>query len=230
VRDHELSAKIAGLRERLLGHVRRAGDNSAELSTEATRLLTEQKTLQAQRPIDDAILASCKTWLAALPVGAVLEQVAVVVEDGLSLAAVRAQIKKMQNAVAALRNVPIPAPDIAAKVRADVDAMTEPTVSGIAAGEKFTSRWPTHPIVLLACFDREMVEKRLLAAVDKLANTHGSLAERQVRIAELEREIDRLRHVEEVIVVKTGTPRERGCPPWVVLGVKAVEARGIRAA
>ena len=23
-----------------------------------------------------------------------------------------------------------------------------------------------------------------------------------------------------------GAPRERGCPPWVVLGVKAVEARG----
>ena len=28
----------------------------------------------------------------------------------------------------------------------------------------------------------------------------------------------------------TGAPRERGSPPWVVLGVKAVEARGIRAA
>ena len=25
-------------------------------------------------------------------------------------------------------------------------------------------------------------------------------------------------------------PRERGCPPWVVLGVKAVQARGVRAA
>jgi hypothetical protein len=26
-----------------------------------------------------------------------------------------------------------------------------------------------------------------------------------------------------------GAPRERGCPAWVVLGVKAVEARGVRA-
>jgi hypothetical protein len=30
--------------------------------------------------------------------------------------------------------------------------------------------------------------------------------------------------------VAMGAPRERGCPPWVVLGVKAVEARGVRAA
>jgi hypothetical protein len=27
-----------------------------------------------------------------------------------------------------------------------------------------------------------------------------------------------------------GAPRERRCPPWVMLGVKAVEARGVRAA
>src|SRR5580692_7792778 len=31
-------------------------------------------------------------------------------------------------------------------------------------------------------------------------------------------------------VVTTGAPRERGCPPWVVLGVKALEAPGVRAA
>ena len=37
-------------------------------------------------------------------------------------------------------------------------------------------------------------------------------------------------HTEEVIVVATGASREPGCTPWVVLGVKAVEARGIRAA
>ena len=50
------------------------------------------------------------------------------------------------------------------------------------------------------------------------------------QIAELEREIDRLQRTEEAIVVATGAPRERGCPPWVVLGVKAVETRGIGAA
>ena len=50
------------------------------------------------------------------------------------------------------------------------------------------------------------------------------------RIAELEQEIDRLQRTEEAIVVATGAPRERGCPPWVVLGVKALEMGGVRAA
>jgi hypothetical protein len=45
----------------------------------------------------------------------------------------------------------------------------------------------------------------------------------------LDQEIERLRRTDEAIVVATGAPRERGCPPWVVLGVKAVEARGVRA-
>jgi hypothetical protein len=33
---------------------------------------------------------------------------------------------------------------------------------------------------------------------------------------------------EEAIVVATGAPREAGCPPWVVLGVKAIEAPAVR--
>ena len=39
-----------------------------------------------------------------------------------------------------------------------------------------------------------------------------------------------LQRTEEAIVVATGAPRERGCPPWVVLGVKALEMGGVRAA
>jgi hypothetical protein len=45
---------------------------------------------------------------------------------------------------------------------------------------------------------------------------------REQWIAELEQAIE--------LVVATGAPREPGCPAWVVLGVKAVEARGVRAA
>jgi hypothetical protein len=39
-----------------------------------------------------------------------------------------------------------------------------------------------------------------------------------------------LQRTEEAIVVATGAPRESGCPPWVVLGVKAIEAPGVRPA
>jgi len=35
---------------------------------------------------------------------------------------------------------------------------------------------------------------------------------------------------EEAIVVAIGAPRQSGCPTWVVLGVKATEAPGVRAA
>jgi hypothetical protein len=38
--------------------------------------------------------------------------------------------------------------------------------------------------------------------------------------------MERLQRAEDAIVVATGAPRERGCPAWVVLGVKAVEALG----
>jgi hypothetical protein len=55
------------------------------------------------------------------------------------------------------------------------------------------------------------------------------LAEREQRIAKLEEEIDRLQRTAEAIVVATGAPRETGCPPCVVLGVKVVEERGARA-
>jgi hypothetical protein len=66
-----------------------------------------------------------------------------------------------------------------------------------------------------------------MTEIDRIANTPCPLAEREQRIAELEREIDRLQRTEESIIVSTGAPREPGCPPWVVLGVKAIEAPGV---
>jgi hypothetical protein len=57
-----------------------------------------------------------------------------------------------------------------------------------------------------------------------LALSRSLAARARARIAELDQEIERLRRTEEAIIVATGAPRERGCPPWVVLGVKAVEA------
>jgi hypothetical protein len=59
-----------------------------------------------------------------------------------------------------------------------------------------------------------------------LALSRSLSARARSRIAELDQEIERLQHTEEAIVVATGAPREPGCPAWVVLGVKAVEARG----
>jgi hypothetical protein len=82
----------------------------------------------------------------------------------------------------------------------------------------------------MAFLQPDVLVERLMTEMDRIANTPCPLAERERRIAKLEEEIDRLQRTEEAIVVATGEPRERGCPPWIVLGVKAVEARGIRAA
>ena len=82
----------------------------------------------------------------------------------------------------------------------------------------------------MAFLQPEVLVERLMAEINRIANTPYPLAEREQQIAELEREIDRLQRAEEAIVVATGAPREGGCPPWVVLGVRAVETRGVRAA
>jgi hypothetical protein len=71
--------------------------------------------------------------------------------------------------------------------------------------------------------DINVSARRASAAVDRLGVT-----KREQRIADLKQEIERLQRTEEAIVVATGVPRERGCPPWVVLGVKPIQARGVR--
>jgi hypothetical protein len=100
-----------------------------------------------------------------------------------------------------------------------------PTLARSAArcsvGRRYTS-------VLRDTPQPEALIEKLMAEINRIANTPCPLAQREQRIAKLEEEIDRLRRTEETIVVATGAPREPGCPPWVVLGVKAVDARGIR--
>jgi hypothetical protein len=82
---------------------------------------------------------------------------------------------------------------------------------------------------LAAFLQPELLAERLMTEIDRIANTPCPRPEREQRIAKLEQEIERLQRIEEGIVVATGAPRERGCPPWIVLGVKAIEARGVRA-
>jgi hypothetical protein len=225
-----LTAQISDVRDRLNGRVWREGDDPAELGIEFERLLAEQKTLQRQRPIETDTVDRCKAWLAALPPATVLEQITPSVEDGLSLRDVRARIKKMQDSVSALKRVPIPRSDIREKVRTYVEGLTRPIVGGIGAGEVLTVQWPAELHVLMAFLQPDALVDRLMAEINRIANTPCALPEREQRIAELEQEIDRLQRTQEAIVVATGAPRQPGCPPWVVLGVKVVEVRGARAA
>jgi Tfp pilus assembly protein PilN len=229
-RADELTAQISHLRDRLNGRVQRADDDPVKLHIELDQLLAEQKALQARRPIEMGIIETCKGWLAALRPVLCFEQVNPGVEDGLSLSTVRARIKKLKNQVEVLKGVPIPPSNVREKIQNYVQGLTRPVVGGIALDEALTVQWPTGLHVLMAFLQPEVLVERLMAEINRIANTPCALPEREQRIAELEQQIDRLQRTEEAIVVATGAPRERGCPPWVVLGVKATEAPGVRAA
>ena len=184
--------------------------------------------LQRQRPIEADILGRCRAWLAALPPGAVLEQIIPDVEDGLSLSDVRARTKKLQNQVEALKRVPVPASDIEQKVRTYVERLPMPTIGGIGAGELLTVQWPTGLHALLAFVEPDVLAERLMGEIDRIANTPFPLAQRERKIAELEGEIDRLMRIEESLVVATGAPRQPGCLPAVVLGCSSTNSKATR--
>jgi hypothetical protein len=99
-----------------------------------------------------------------------------------------------------------------------VERLTRPIIGGIGVDEVLTVQWPTGLPALMAFLRPDLLVDRLMLAINQIANTPCPLAEREQRTAELEREIDRLQRTEEAIVVATSAPRERGCPPWVVLG------------
>jgi hypothetical protein len=220
IRADELTAQISHLRDRYNGRVVRAGDHPEKLGIELERALEELKMLQRQRPIEADILGRCRAWLAGVPSTTVFEQIIPDVEDGLSLPAVRARIRKLKSAAEALRRVPVPPSDIRDKVRTHVQDMTRPVIDGIGTGEVLSVQWPTGLHALMAFLQPDVLAERLMAEINRIANTPCPLAEREQQIAELEGEIDRLQRTEEAIVVATGAPREPGRPPWVVLGVR----------
>jgi len=161
--------------------------------------------------------------------GTVLEQIIPDIEDGLALGDVRARVRKLKDQVEALKRVPVPASDIKQKVRGYVERLPMPIIGGIGAGEALTVQWPTGLHALMAFLQPDVLVERLMGEIDRIANTPCPPAQRERKIAELESEIDRLMRIEECLVVATGAPRQPGSPAWVVLGVKAIEAPGVRA-
>jgi hypothetical protein len=85
-RADELTAQISDRHDRWSGRIARASDHPEKLRIELERLLAEQKSLQARRPIDMGSIQSCKAWLDRFPTGTKLEPVAVTA-DGMILLA-----------------------------------------------------------------------------------------------------------------------------------------------
>jgi hypothetical protein len=110
----------------------------------------------------------------------------------LTLGDVRTRVKKLKDQVEALKRVPVPASDIKQKVRGYVERLPMPIIGGFDAGESLTVQWPTGRHALMAFLQPDALVERLMAEIDRIANTPCPLARRERKIAELEVEIDGL--------------------------------------
>jgi hypothetical protein len=116
-----------------------------------------------------------------------------------------------------------------------------PKVRGVGAGERLSIIWPgaqtptgyisehtCDPLALLAALFPDRMLALVMGEVERMANDPLPVAQRPPRIAALERELDELHRVEEVLVVAaiaSGEPvyRSPSAPPAAVLGVRMAD-------
>jgi hypothetical protein len=119
-----------------------------------------------------------------------------------------------------------------------------PKVRGVRVSERLSIVWPgaqssspgyisehtCDPLALLAALLPDRMLSLVMTEVERMANDPLPLAQRAPRVAALERELDELHRVEEVLVA-AGQPvhRSPSPPPAAVLGVRVAE-RASRAA
>ena len=236
---------IEDLRGRLFGNARRADDNTRSLQAELEKLLAYQKVMQQRVQAEQSVLSACKAWLERLPGDTKLEPVAVTA-DGHDLDDVRRRIKAANAELGALRRAPAPSEDIEARVRDYVRGLM-PTVRGVGVGERLSIVWPgaqtasqfisehtCDPLSLVASLFPDRMLALVMAEVERMANDPLPVAQRPPRIAALERALDELHRVEEVLVaaaITAGQPvhRSPSAPPAAVLGVRVAD-RASRAA
>jgi hypothetical protein len=230
---------IEDRRARLWGNVRRADDNPRLLEAELNRLLADQKVLQMRLQAEQSVLSACKAWVDGLPAGTKLEPVPVTA-DGHDLAGVRRRINAANAELEALRRAPAPSDDIEARVWGYLRGLT-PKVRGIGPGERLSIVWPgaqtatayisehtCDPLALLAALFPDRMLSLVMTEVERMANDPLPVAQRPPRIAALERELEELHRVEEVLVaaaIAAGQPAHRSAsaPPAAVLGVKVAD-------
>jgi hypothetical protein len=124
----------------------------------------------------------------------------------------------------------------------------KPKVRGVRVVERLSIVWPgaqssspgyisehtCDPLALLAALLPDRMLSLVMTEVERMANDPLPLAQRAPRVAALERELDELHRVEEVLVaaaIAAGQPvhRSPSAPPAAVLGVRVAE-RASRAA
>ena len=221
-------------------------DNDDAAFQEAHRLLptllSEQQRAENQLRVVEAVGGKCRGWLEALPLDAMLEVVKVEVPKGAKLHDIRQAIDTAQRELGALRSAPVRSPDIQREIEQQIAdlATASFSIEGFGPAQKFQIGWLNKGPMAgqlnitrndLLAFAALLFPERLLALamseIERRANTPLPVADRPVRIAQLETEIERLQRIEEDLIARGGGEREANRPPAVVLGVRlAGEARG----
>src|SRR5262249_57383117 len=116
-------------------------------------------------------------------------------------------------------------------------------VSGVGVGERLSILWPgaqssagygyisehtCDPLSLIAALFPDRKVSLVMAEVERMANDPLPMAQRPARVAALERELDELHRVEEVLVAAAITAghslhRSPSAPPAAVLGVRVAD-------
>src|SRR5262245_37122504 len=120
---------------------------------------------------------------------------------------------------------------------------SRPKVRGVGVGERLSIVFPgaqsssgswyisehtCDPLALLAALFPDRMLSLVMAEVERRANDPLPVAQRPLRIAALERELDELHRVEEALVaaaIAAGHPvhRSPSAPPVAVLGVRVAD-------
>jgi hypothetical protein len=201
-------------------------------------MVDEQPTLERQLHAAQSIRSRCKSWLDQLPPNTALKLVATDA-SGHTLADVRAKLEAIHAELATLRAVPTPSADIEQRVRAYVQSMARPTISGIGDGERLKVIWPgagwdmkgpiehrAEVLPMMALLFPDAMVGALMRDVERMALPQAT---RQKRIAALEHQIEQLAYVEEALVAAAivngdEVQRSPSAPPQAVLQVRVAEA------
>jgi hypothetical protein len=211
----------------------------ARLTDAITAQTASCERLERRLHAEERTVASCKRWLHELPAGARLR---VVEGHGGDLDDIRARIKAVKDEIARVQALPVPAADLAGRIKRYVDglaAKARPVIQGIGEGETLRVLYPlnenanrTHlsafaphdgnALLLMALVDGDRLAERLLQIA---TDTGISASERDQRLSALRLEETRLRYAEEAAVgaaIANGdeASRSASAPAWAVLQVE----------
>jgi hypothetical protein len=226
---------IASARQRLTGGMKQTDYD--DLRTTLQTMVDDLPVLKRRCDTAQAIYTRCRAFIDALPDGTVLEPVKPNC-DGHDLASVRTLRKAKEEERKALRALPTSSADIEQRIRADVEGLARPTISGIGKGEKLRITWPgcgwdssgprtdrAELLPMMALLFPDAMVNALMREIERMTNGVVPIKERVARIAALEREILQLAYIEETLVTDAiadgeDVQRSPSAPPQTVLGVR----------